>query len=75
MTFSTEWFSNYFFILFYCVTVQAKNTTTAHDGGSQAVTHVDSNETMKKVLGGIDQKLLMASWVDALVARYVGEDA
>jgi len=36
---------------------------------------VDSNETMKKVLGGIDQKLLMASWVDALVARYVGEDA
>jgi len=35
---------------------------------------VDSNETMKKVLG-VDQKLLMASWVDALVARYVGEDA
>ena len=58
-----------------CGKPELSYTTTAHDGGSQAVTHVDSNETMKKVFDGVDQELLIASWVDALVAKYVWEDA
>ena len=46
-----------------CGKPQLSYRTTTHDDGSQTVTPVDSNETMKKVLDG----------VDALVAEYVGE--